>query len=300
MPGVGSVQAILSKAFRGPMKLVSKMGLSTWYLQAALARPPAVPPREYWNVDLRNPHGHMQATDWFAGYRHGAQLAREEGYRERALVPSSLFLFGQQGKCSKGPGCQCQACQGEVTNYTVEEQSAPELMLPQQQEPAVEAALPETTLLVDETVLPPLPGSDLPVEKESLPLPLQERSEETPLEETPLEETPLEETSPAKPAVRSPDVDDIFDSSAAIPNREPSKELKQPIRQVNFVTAARQAARARQVVVGASLTQMASPRAQSVKKEAVNKPLKNSTVHNAFRYWDLTSPAEPSFNSRAQ
>jgi len=53
--------------------------------------PPPVPPREYWNVILRTPDGKQRANQWFDGYRHGAQVARDGGYRELGTVDSSLF-----------------------------------------------------------------------------------------------------------------------------------------------------------------------------------------------------------------
>lgn len=56
--------------------------------------PPAVPPREFWNADLRNERGQTLAELWFAGYRHGARVAREGGYRDMVVVRSSLFTGG--------------------------------------------------------------------------------------------------------------------------------------------------------------------------------------------------------------
>jgi hypothetical protein len=55
--------------------------------------PPPVPPRRYWRVGYRNDRGDQAIQDWYAGYRHGAQTARDNGYRDRATVPSSL-LYG--------------------------------------------------------------------------------------------------------------------------------------------------------------------------------------------------------------
>jgi len=52
--------------------------------------PPPVPPRHFWNVDYRSPEGHSAAAQWFAGYRHGAAVARDGGYRASATLKSSL------------------------------------------------------------------------------------------------------------------------------------------------------------------------------------------------------------------
>jgi len=59
--------------------------------------PPPVPPRKFWNVEWRSPAGHAAAADWFAGYRHGAQVARDGGHRREAVVHSSLESFGHEG-----------------------------------------------------------------------------------------------------------------------------------------------------------------------------------------------------------
>jgi hypothetical protein len=53
--------------------------------------PPAVPPREFWNAELRNERGQSLADLWFAGYRHGASVARDGGYRDMVVVRSSLW-----------------------------------------------------------------------------------------------------------------------------------------------------------------------------------------------------------------
>jgi hypothetical protein len=52
--------------------------------------PPPVPPRQFWNVMLRSPEGNERANLWFDGYRHGAAVARDGGYRELGRVRSSL------------------------------------------------------------------------------------------------------------------------------------------------------------------------------------------------------------------
>jgi hypothetical protein len=51
--------------------------------------PPPVPPREYWRVGYETPEGHQAIEDWFAGFRHGASVAMESGYRQFVVVPAS-------------------------------------------------------------------------------------------------------------------------------------------------------------------------------------------------------------------
>jgi hypothetical protein len=51
---------------------------------------PPMPPRKYWRVGYRNDRGRQAIEDWYAGFRHGARVAREGGYREQSVIPSSL------------------------------------------------------------------------------------------------------------------------------------------------------------------------------------------------------------------
>ena len=66
------------------------------YLDAGgTCEPPPVPPRKYWNDTYRSPGGKQSINDWFAGFRDGATMARDGGYRELVTVPSSLPLTGR-------------------------------------------------------------------------------------------------------------------------------------------------------------------------------------------------------------
>lgn len=69
-------------------------GFADYVFGGGNGEPPAVPPRQFWNVDLRNELGQREADLWFAGYRHGAATARERGYRELVVVRSSLLTSG--------------------------------------------------------------------------------------------------------------------------------------------------------------------------------------------------------------
>lgn len=52
--------------------------------------PSPVPPREYWNISQRSPQGKERVSQWFAGYRHGARIARDGGYRAAGTLQLSL------------------------------------------------------------------------------------------------------------------------------------------------------------------------------------------------------------------
>lgn len=51
--------------------------------------PPPVPPRPYWNPLNRTSLLKDGAQEWFAGYRLGARVAQEGGYRQEAIAPYS-------------------------------------------------------------------------------------------------------------------------------------------------------------------------------------------------------------------
>lgn len=80
-------------------------GFVDYVYAGGTGEPPPVPPRHLWNVDFRNGEGHQRAEDWFAGYRHGAQVARDEGYRDLATIRSSVLglppepsdIYGEDG-----------------------------------------------------------------------------------------------------------------------------------------------------------------------------------------------------------
>jgi hypothetical protein len=58
------------------------------------AQAPPIPPRKYWRIGYRNPHGREAVENWYRGFQHGAQVAQEKGYRQQAIIPSSVLLNG--------------------------------------------------------------------------------------------------------------------------------------------------------------------------------------------------------------
>lgn len=55
--------------------------------------PPAVPPRRLRHHVLRSDREQRDIDDWFAGYRLGAQVAAQGGYRQRIVIPISLAPY---------------------------------------------------------------------------------------------------------------------------------------------------------------------------------------------------------------
>ena len=69
-----------------------RMDLSTMFSAGGSGEPPPAPPRESCNIMLRSPNGQAEVADWYAGYRVGADVAHDGGYRERVTLQSSVPL----------------------------------------------------------------------------------------------------------------------------------------------------------------------------------------------------------------
>jgi hypothetical protein len=67
-----------------------KDGFADYLDEGGCAEPPPLPARRYWMIHYRTPGGHAAINDWFAGFQHGVAAARESGYRELVIVPSSV------------------------------------------------------------------------------------------------------------------------------------------------------------------------------------------------------------------
>jgi hypothetical protein len=66
-------------------------GFADYLYAGGTGEPPPLPPRQYWRITYETPQGHQAIEDWFAGFRFGATIARESGYREGITIPSSLL-----------------------------------------------------------------------------------------------------------------------------------------------------------------------------------------------------------------
>jgi len=52
--------------------------------------PPAFPPWHYQTIHTQTPQGYLKAEDWFAGWRHGAEVAQQSGRRQFVPTPISI------------------------------------------------------------------------------------------------------------------------------------------------------------------------------------------------------------------
>jgi len=69
-------------------------GFVDYVYAGGTGEPPPLPPRHFWNVAHRSPDGKERVHQWFDGYRHGAGVARDGGYRGLGVVHSSMFGLG--------------------------------------------------------------------------------------------------------------------------------------------------------------------------------------------------------------
>ncbi len=64
-------------------------GFTDYLDSGGTGEPPPLPPRSYWRLYYQTPEGHQATQDWFAGFRHGADVARASGVRDLVTVPVS-------------------------------------------------------------------------------------------------------------------------------------------------------------------------------------------------------------------
>ena len=209
-----------------------KDGFVDYVYGGGSGEPPPVPPRPFWNVDIRNPRGHTEATDWFAGYRHGAQVAREEGYRKRTLVPLSMFLTGmseEDANRNRADQPYYDQPYNQPVLAPITEIRQPEHVLPRPIQPE---AIPNTSIEASELEqLPMVPASskdrteneapenEAPeVDTPEIEAPLEEKLPQPPTEteDRPLPEQPGALENPPENTTPPADFDDIFGSSAQV------------------------------------------------------------------------------------
>lgn len=62
-------------------------GFVDYVKRGGSGEPPAIPPMCYRYPVLRTPAQQQAIEDWFAGFRHGSTVAREQGWRNGVIVP---------------------------------------------------------------------------------------------------------------------------------------------------------------------------------------------------------------------
>jgi hypothetical protein len=64
-----------------------KAGFIDFVDAGGTGEPPPLPPKRYQRLRFQTPQGWKAAEDWFAGFRHGAAVAKESGYRLLVAMP---------------------------------------------------------------------------------------------------------------------------------------------------------------------------------------------------------------------
>jgi hypothetical protein len=77
-----------------------KQGFTDYVEMGGCGNAPPTPPPHYRTLHYQTPQGHHAIEEWYAGFRHGAAVAREGGYRQFIIVPSSTVM---PGPCSPPP-----------------------------------------------------------------------------------------------------------------------------------------------------------------------------------------------------
>lgn len=141
-------------------------GFAQYVYAGGTGEPPAVPPRPYWQLDLRSAEGATAVRSWFEGYRHGARIAQEGGYRKAATLTVSASLADCDAcGCPDRGESSCPATGGERLPHAFGPElspSSPELLVPPELVPDAPSALPPTAVESDsdETLRLPPPRED--------------------------------------------------------------------------------------------------------------------------------------------
>ena len=125
-------------------------------------QPPPMPPRRYWRLQYRNKHGRRAIENYYNGFEHGARVAYDNGYRERATIPSSLYM----ADAAAAPGTMTQ----ESVDGALEVPTPNELIPPEAS--SVEPSNSPTTPSGEQEEASPSEGQ-IP-DPAPLPLPLEE------------------------------------------------------------------------------------------------------------------------------
>ena len=284
-------------------------GFVDYVYAGGTGEPPPVPPRHLWNVDFRSEEGHQRAEDWFAGYRHGAQIARDGGYRSLGTIRSSLMgmppdgASGNGGDIWQGNGFNAQGNwpateslpEPEVTptpemnapEAPSETEKPPEATPPAETEEATEtpAESPENSAPASKPVVPPPPRNLPPTIPHNLSAP---RDAEPPLDLN-------EFNPPAEPPAASPEkTDPIVPAPLSIPDdateKQPPAEsettTEKSTSSVRILVAPTAAGRG----PGTASTKLAATHPHSRKAIGAGTPAKSQS---AIRLTGATSTVEP-------
>lgn len=209
--------------FSEPYTAGFKDGFVDFVYAGGAGEPPPVPPRQFWNVGERNSRGHSQAEEWFAGFRRGAQVADDNGYREQTIVPASVFNFGPKQSCWEGETYE-DSMSAVPSLAPLDEHHQPEPVPAGDQLPQGSLDFPEPDFPSDR--VPQANGSAQessagPSSTEQLPEPYRDS------EERKSPEQPQPNIRDPEPPHLEPTIDEIFDSAVDPHNLKEDATLSQ-------------------------------------------------------------------------
>lgn len=133
-----------------------KDGFADFLWAGGTGAPPPVPPRHYWNFKYESPEGHQAAQNWFAGFRAGAESARESGYRKMVLIPASTVLGPTSPQASQSPSSSQQPAASSTAPGSGK--STEEMLPPPKPVPAADNPTTETPPTSEALPPPVTPG----------------------------------------------------------------------------------------------------------------------------------------------
>jgi hypothetical protein len=141
-----------------------KTGFCDFLYAGGNGDPPVVPPRSYWKPAYETPQGQLMMQDWFRGYRHGAAVARESGYRDTVVLPASAALPPLVVPTPPSPSGGTQMPRADEVLPPPQKKDSPGLppekkdtpKVPMTSRPLPPAPLPVGPLPVESTTLAPL------------------------------------------------------------------------------------------------------------------------------------------------
>jgi hypothetical protein len=80
-----------SQEFSADYESGFREGFAEYLYEGGTGEPAPLPPARYRKSKYQTPRGYAAIEDWFAGYRYGASVAQEGGYRRWVTGPSSLL-----------------------------------------------------------------------------------------------------------------------------------------------------------------------------------------------------------------
>ena len=130
-----------------------KEGYAEYLFRGGDGEPPLVAPLRYRHIRYQNANGYLAIENWFAGYRHGAAIARDTGARSWVTGPSGL----QSAVPKNGTQESHLLLPVQTPQESIEVIPAPPLLLPMPMSNEDLILQPRTELGTPQSTAEPLP-----------------------------------------------------------------------------------------------------------------------------------------------